>query len=217
MAGGFDDRRSRMVSRDIAPRGVHDPRVLDAIAVVPRERFVPDDLAEHAYDDGPLPIGEGQTISQPFIVALMAQAADLRPGDRVLEIGTGSGYGAAVLSRLAAAVWSVERRAPLAARARRTLRDLGYGNVEVVVGDGTLGWPDAAPYDAVVVTAGAPTVPDALVDQLAPGGRLVIPVGTASDRQELLRVRATASGTSREELGSVRFVPLVGTQGWHDF
>lgn len=213
-APGGGGRRSRMVERDIARRGVTDERVLAAMRRVPREMFVPGRLVRRAYDDRPLPIGSSQTISQPFIVALMAEAARLEPGDRVLEIGTGSGYGAAVLAEIAARVWSVERRRPLAARARSRLKQLGYDNVEVVLGDGTLGWPGAAPYDAIVVTAAGPSVPPALRSQLADGGRLVMPVGDALSNQRLIRETRHGDELGLRELGRVRFVPLVGEQGW---
>jgi protein-L-isoaspartate(D-aspartate) O-methyltransferase len=203
-----------MVDRDIAARGVDDEAVLAAMRKVPRERFCPDDVARFAYDDTPLPIGEGQTISQPYIVAAMAAAAQLRPDSRVLEIGTGSGYGAAVLSEVAGEVWTIERIAPLADRARQCLADLGYTTVHVVCGDGTLGLPDEAPFDAIVVTAGGPVVPDALVDQLAEGGSLVIPVGPETRDQRLVRVIRREDRLVEEDLGAVRFVPLVGDQGW---
>jgi len=209
-----DDQRARMVRTDIARRGVADPAVLAAMGTVPRERFVPAVQAAYAYDDCPLPIGEGQTISQPYIVALMAEAAEVGPSDRVLEVGTGSGYGAAVLSRASSEVWTIERHEALAERARTTLAGLGYDNVHVVVGDGSLGWPGAAPYDAIVVTADAPSVPEALVDQLADGGRLVIPVGASPGYQTLLRVRRVGDELRRDDLGGVAFVPLIGEQGF---
>ena len=170
--------RDRMVAEQIAARGLDDVLVLDAMRAVPREDFVPGDLAEFAYEDGPLPIGHAQTISQPYIVAVMTAAARVRPGDRVLEIGTGSGYGAAVLSKIAGEVYTVERIEALADSARDRLAALGYGNVHVRCDDGTLGWAEHAPYDAIVVTAGGPTVPRALLDQLKPGGRLVMPLGS---------------------------------------
>jgi protein-L-isoaspartate(D-aspartate) O-methyltransferase len=205
-----------MVERQIARRGVGDPRVLEAMRAVPRETFLPDSLAELAYDDTPLPIEEEQTISQPYIVALMAEALELEPADRVLEIGAGSGYAAAVLSRIAREVYTVERHESLAGLARERLRRLGYGNVQVLHGDGTLGWPEHAPYDAIVVAAGGPDVPRSLQEQLAPGGRLVIPIGSDPRTQELIRVRRTGPDQwEREDLGAVRFVPLVGAQGWH--
>lgn len=203
-----------MVTRDLAGRGITDEAVLEAMGAVARERFVASAMAEFAYDDSPLPIESGQTISQPFIVALMTEALELDPHDRVLEIGTGSGYAAAVLSRVAEAVWTIERHRDLADQAVERLAAEGYDNVSVLVGDGTLGWPEAAPYDAIVVTAGGPTVPQALLEQLADGGRLVIPVGGESRNQELLRVRRVGQELREEDLGPVRFVPLVGKQGW---
>jgi protein-L-isoaspartate(D-aspartate) O-methyltransferase len=205
-----------MVERQILGRGVRDERVLEAMRTVPREAFLPESLAELAYDDTPLPIEEEQTISQPYIVALMAEALELKPADRVLEIGAGSGYAAAVLSRVAREVYTVERHGSLAGLARERLRRLGYGNVQVLHGDGTLGWPEHAPYDAIVVAAGGPDVPRSLQEQLAPGGRLVIPIGSDPRTQELIRVRRTGPDQwEREDLGAVRFVPLVGAQGWH--
>ncbi|HKV08141.1 MAG TPA: protein-L-isoaspartate(D-aspartate) O-methyltransferase [Thermoanaerobaculia bacterium] len=210
----FESRRQEMVSSQIARRGVRDRWVLDALRTVPRERFVPERLAEFAYEDTPLPIANEQTISQPYVVALMAEALELTPRDRVLEIGAGSGYAAAVLGRIAREVWAVERHESLACEAAERLAALGYGNVHVVWGDGTLGWPEHAPYDAIVVAAGGPEVPPALLDQLAPGGRLVIPVGPDPRTQSLLCVRHTEQGVVREDLGAVRFVPLIGEQGW---
>jgi protein-L-isoaspartate(D-aspartate) O-methyltransferase len=207
--------RRDMVRLQIAARGVADRRVLDAMDRVPRERFVRESHTRFAYEDTPLPIEEGQTISQPYIVALMAEALELAPGDRVLEIGAGSGYAAAVLGQLAREVWAVERHAPLAQGARERMESLGYDNVHIVEGDGTLGWPEHAPYDAVVVAAGGPDIPPALLEQLAPGGRLVIPVGSDPRLQELIRVRKREDGEiARENLGAVSFVPLVGAQGW---
>jgi protein-L-isoaspartate(D-aspartate) O-methyltransferase len=207
-------RRAQMVQRDIVARGVRDPRVLDAIGCVPRERFVPPELVEFAYGDRPLPIGSGQTISQPFIVALMTEALELGPDDRVLEIGAGSGYGAAVLARVAAEVWTIERHAPLAEEARRVLADLGVTNVHVLTGDGTMGWPSAAPFDGIVVTAGGPDAPMALLEQLVEGGRLVIPVGAEMSGQRLVRFRRRGTGYVEDDLGPVQFVPLIGEQGW---
>ena len=206
-----------MVDRDIAGRGVLDARVLAAMRDVPREVFVREDERERAFDDRPLPIGAGQTISQPYIVALMAEALRLRGGEHVLEIGTGSGYAAAVLARLAAQVDSVERIAELADSARLRLATLGIANVRVRCADGTLGWPDAAPYDAIVVAAGGPVVPPALKAQLVTGGRLVMPVGPARGWQELLRLtRVGADEYRTESLCEVAFVALVGAQGWDD-
>lgn len=210
----FESRRHEMVDTQIARRGVRNRRVLDALRTVPRERFVPEHLAEFSYQDTPLPIAEEQTISQPFVVALMAEALELAPGAKVLEIGAGSGYAAAVLGRIAREVWAVERHESLARQAAERLADLGYANVHVVHGDGTLGLPEHAPYDGIVVAAGGPEVPRALLGQLAPGGRLVIPVGPDPRTQSLLRMRRTEHGFVRENLGGVRFVPLIGEQGW---
>lgn len=208
--------RGRMVKRHLVGRGITDDGVIQAMGTVPRERFIPADLAKHAYEDQPLPIAENQTISQPYIVALMAEAVQVGPQDRVLEVGAGSGYGAAVLSRIAAEVWTIERHKALADGAQRVLNELGYNNAHVIWGDGTLGYPEAAPFDAIVVTAGGPRVPEALLEQLADGGRLVIPVGSETRGQQLVRVRRDGHTFSEEDLGGVRFVPLVGTQGWAD-
>ncbi|MFI5324672.1 MAG: protein-L-isoaspartate(D-aspartate) O-methyltransferase [Candidatus Rokuibacteriota bacterium] len=207
--------RERMVTTQIEARGITDPLVLAALRAVPRERFVPPALARFAYEDRPLPIEAGQTISQPFIVAVMAQAAGLEPGARVLEIGTGSGDGAAVLSRLAAEVYTVERVGALAEAARDRLAALGYANVHVREGDGSLGWSEHAPYDAIVVTAGGPRVPEALLSQLASGGRLIMPVGSGALHQRLVRVTRTDALAYRyEDLEAVAFVPLIGAEGW---
>ena len=202
-------QRKRMVEQSIESRGISNRSVLEAMAAVPREQFLPAHLREFAYDDKPLPIEEGQTISQPYVVALMAAAAELGPEGRVLEGGAGSGYGAAVLSRIAGEVWSIERHEALATSARRRLKSLEYSNVHVIHGDGTQGWPNEAPYDAIVVTAGAPTVPEALVSQLAEHGRLIIPVGAKGKVQRLLRITAVDGETVVDDLGPVRFVPLV--------
>jgi protein-L-isoaspartate(D-aspartate) O-methyltransferase len=213
----FATLREDMVRRQIAARGVRDQRVLEAMRTVPREVFVTARLAELAYDDTPLPIGEEQTISQPYVVALMAEALELGRGDKVLEIGAGSGYAAAVLSRIAREVWAIERHESLARQARERMERLGYTNVHIMHGDGTLGWPEHAPYDAIVVAAGGPEVPQPLFDQLAAGGRLVIPIGPDPRTQSLIRVRRREDGTyAREDLGAVRFVPLIGAQGWRD-
>ncbi len=212
----FAARRRAMVAQQLARRGLTDPRVLEAMRTVPREAFISERLAEFAYEDTPLPIEEGQTISQPYIVAAMAEALELRPEDRVLEIGAGSGYAAAVLSRLAREVYAIERHPALARLAAERCRRLGYDNVHVREGDGTLGWPEHAPYDAIVVAAGGPEAPPALLEQLAIGGRLVIPIGEDPRLQDLVRVRRRADGFERDELGAVRFVPLVGAQGWSE-
>ncbi len=212
---GLERARQRMLTRHLAGRGIGDQRVIDAMAVVPRELFAPRGRAHEAYADRPLPIGMGQTISQPYMVARMAEALELSPGDRVLEVGTGSGYSAAVLGRLCTAVYTVERHTSLAEGARALLHKLGYDSVRVRYGDGSLGWPEHAPYDAIVVAAAGPGVPGSLRDQLGPGGRLVMPLGTGGGRQALVRERRSAmGGFSREELGSVRFVPLIGDEGW---
>jgi len=204
-----------MVERHLEARGVHDSAVLDAMRAVPREAFLPEHLAEFAYEDTPLPIEEGQTISQPFIVAAMVEALKLGPRDRVLEIGTGSGYAAAVLGEIADEVYTIERHRALADQAERRLRKLYYRNVHVLCGDGTLGWPEHAPFDAILVSAGGPEVPRVLVEQLAPGGRVVIPVGPDLRDQRLLRVTKESDGsTNIEDLGGVRFVPLIGTGGF---
>ena len=212
--------------RQARRHGVRDEAVLSALGTVPRDHFVPRRLVRAAFDDGPLPIGEGQTISQPAMVALMVEAARIRPADRVLEVGTGSGYGAAMLGILAASVLTVERRPSLADRASTTLHELGFDNVTTVVGDGTLGWPDEAPYDAIVVTAAGPAPPPPLLGQLADGGRLVMPVGSKRGDQRLMRYTRTkgrdlgrrGAGDEpeyvRERLIGVRFVPLIGTHGF---
>ncbi len=203
-----------MVADDLRRRDILDPRVLAAFAAVPRERFVPEALLDRAYDDTPLPIGAGQTISQPYVVALTAQALRLTGDERVLEVGTGSGYAAAILGMLAREVETVERLEELATRAAMVLVDLGIVNVHVHHGDGTLGWPSGAPYEAIAVAAAAPAPPPALLAQLVIGGRLVVPAGTA-DNQHLVRItRKSATDYSEEDLGDVRFVPLIGEQGW---
>lgn len=209
------DRREIMMNDHLLARGIRDPAVLRAMREVPREAFVAEGMEEFAYDDYALPIDEGQTISQPYIVAYMAESLELSAADRVLEIGTGSGYAAAVLSRIVSTVYTVERLAGLARSARQRLEMLGYGNIHVLEGDGTLGWPEHAPYDAIVVTAGAPDLPKPLLSQLSVGGRLVIPVGATPYLQILVRVRRVSAEEYRsEELCPVRFVPLIGVAGW---
>ena len=213
----FANLRKQMVDYQLAARGLQNQTVLDAINAVPREQFVPTELVEFAYHDSPLPIEASQTISQPYIVALMTAALELQPEDRVLEIGTGSGYAAAVLAEIAKEVYSVERHKILADTARRRLHQLGYKHAHVLHGDGTLGWPQHAPFDAIVVAAGGPDVPDTLKQQLAIGGRLVIPVGSSVRTQKLLRVLRTGEHEfEEEELCGVRFVPLIGAAGWED-
>jgi protein-L-isoaspartate(D-aspartate) O-methyltransferase len=204
----FAAARQQMVSSQIEHRGVTDGRVLQAMQEVPRHLFVPESLREKAYDDSPLPIGEGQTISQPYIVALMTSLLELGPQSRVLEIGTGSGYQAAVLSRLAKEVYSMEILPPLAEQARKNLEAAGCRNVSVRVGDGYKGWPEEAPFDAVVVTAAPEQVPQPLIDQLRVGGRMVIPVG--SYFQNLLLITKTADGLEKRTILPVRFVPMTG-------
>lgn len=207
--------REHMVASQLARRGITQKRVLDAMRQVPREAFVGAGMEQFAYEDSPLPIAAGQTISQPYIVALMIEAAQIMPGDRVLDVGTGSGYAAAVLSRLAGKVFSVERHRELAESARRALKTLKYSNVEVRHGDGTLGWAEAAPFDAILVAAGGPEIPEALRRQLKIGGRLIIPIGELGGTQELVRVVRDGDDRFHEEdLGAVMFVPLIGAAGW---
>ena len=211
----FPSLRKKMVERYIMARGVRDELVLDAMRKVPRELFLPKNLREFAYDDAPLPIAGEQTISQPYIVAFMAEALMLKGGEKVLEIGAGSGYAAAVLSEIVATVYTVERLGPLAEKAAATLAELRYDNVYVLHGDGTRGWPEHAPYDAIVVAAGGPQVPESLKEQLKIGGRLVIPVGADQGSQELVRVtRISANQYRSEDIADVRFVPLIGEEGW---
>lgn len=211
----YEKLRERMVSRQIAGRGVRSELVLDAMRKVPRERFLPKGQGVFAYDDSPLPIGDGQTISQPYVVAYMTESLGLQGGEKVLEIGTGCGYQAAVLAEIAAEVYTIERIQGLAKIAAANLEDLGYRNVDVRHGDGTLGWPEQAPFDGIIVTAGGPKVPETLQQQLKVGGRLVIPVGGTRSYQEVVRVTRTEEDDFRTEtLLPVRFVPLVGAQGW---
>ncbi len=213
----FEHQRKRMVEEQLGARGVRDPRVLAAMSEVPRELFVPALERSASYQDSPLAIGEGQTISQPFVVAWMAAALELQPQDRVLEIGTGSGYAAAVLSRLAAEVYTVERFASLADSARERLARWGAANVQVVCADGSLGLPGHAPYNGIIVAAAAPSIPAPLLEQLASGGRLVIPIGEEPRRQSLIKVTRTSDGAlETEDLGPVRFVPLIGAAGFPD-
>lgn len=211
----FERARAQMVETQIVRRGVTDRRVLDAMRTVPREKFVDEGFEESAYEDSPLPIGEGQTISQPFVVAHMIDAARLKPGERVLEVGAGCGYAAAVIAEIAAEVFTIERHAALGEAARRRLKTLGFDNVELRIGDGTRGWPEKAPFDAIIVAAGGPAAPAALKQQLEIGGRLIVPVGEKRTSQRLIRItRLAADRFEEEDLGGVMFVPLIGEQGW---
>jgi protein-L-isoaspartate(D-aspartate) O-methyltransferase len=207
--------REAMIERTIRRRGLDDPALLAAFRAVPREEFVGPEFAAHAYADGPLPIAAGQTISQPYIVALTIAAAGIGPGDRVLEIGAGSGYAAAVIGQLARDVIAIERHHVLVALARERMERLGYGNVRIVEGDGSLGCPAEAPFDAIVAAASGSHVPAVLVDQLRPGGRIVMPIGEPHAVQSLVKLTKSGDGTTeREDLGAVRFVPLIGEHGF---
>ena len=213
----FTAEREAMVERHLRRRGITEKPILDAFLEVPREAFVGAGYADQAYGDHPLPIEAGQTISQPYIVALMIQAAAIAPGDTVLEVGAGSGYAAAVISRIATRVIGIERQHDLVEVARERLARLGYDNVEIVDGDGTKGWPGDAPFDAILAAASGSHVPKPLLDQLADGGRLVMPLGSPGWVQELVKVTKRADGTvETENLGGVRFVPLIGEEGWKD-
>ncbi len=211
--GEYAEQRRRMVEEQLKRRGIYDPRVLEAMATVPRHLFVPPAMQSAAYADAALPIGYGQTISQPYVVALMVQEARIGPEDRVLEVGTGSGYSTAVLACLAGEVYSIERHRKLFDEARERLASLGCCNVHLRHGDGTMGWPEHAPYDAIIVTAAAPEVPEPLKQQLAEGGRLMIPIGTR-DSQVLMRLIRRGDRIERRALGEVRFVPLIGEHGF---
>jgi len=215
-ADTFPWQRRQMVDEQLRERGIVDYRVLRAMSEVPREAFVSLELRDAAYEDCPLPIGHGQTISQPLTVALMCQALQLRGDERVLEIGTGSGYGAAVLSHLAAEVFTIERIPPLADEARERLARLRYDNVRVLTGDGTCGLPEAAPFDGIIVTAGAESLPDCYVQQLRLQGRIVIPIGRDRYNQTMYRFTRGPNGVQSEDLGSFAFVPLIGKYGWSD-
>jgi protein-L-isoaspartate(D-aspartate) O-methyltransferase len=209
----FHTRRVAMVELQLRARGIRDPRVLAAMGRVPRHEFLGPEFQREAYEDRPLPIGHGQTVSQPYIVAAMLEALELQPADRVLEVGTGSGYQTALLAELTAKVYSIERHAALAERAREALARLGYREVEVVVGDGTEGLPNAAPFDAILVSAAAPRLPPPLLEQLAEGGRMIVPVGFA-EGQELELVRKHQGRPLITRLDACRFVPLIGREGF---
>ena len=206
-----------MVERQLLRRGITEPDILDAFLAVPRQAFVSDQYAHLAYGDHPLPIEAEQTISQPYIVALMMQAAEIKAGDKVLEVGSGSGYAAAVIGRIAARVIGIERQHELVAVARERLERLGYDNIDIVEGDGTKGCRDEAPFDAILAAASGSHVPEPLLGQLAPGGRIVMPIGDPGAVQELVKVTKQDDGILRQEnLGAVRFVPLIGEEGWSD-
>jgi protein-L-isoaspartate(D-aspartate) O-methyltransferase len=213
MLNDYHLTRERMVQNQLAPRGIKDRRVLEAIGKVPRHLFVEEALLNEAYNDHPLPIGHGQTISQPYIVALMTEALELTGEEKTLEIGTGSGYQAAILAELCFRVYTVERVKPLLAKARKLLNELGYTNILFKAFDGTLGWKEFEPFDTIMVTAGAPKIPKPLTDQLAEGGRLVIPVGNRFS-QELIKVTKRKGNLHEENCGGCRFVDLVGIHGW---
>lgn len=210
----FREARQQMIQRQLLPRGIADERVLQAMSVVPREEFVPEGVREYAYDDCPLPIGFGQTISQPFTVAFQCAALQLQGGERVLEIGTGSGYAAAVLSCLAKEVHTVERIPGLAAQAKEILRRLGYANAHAFTANGTLGLPDHAPFDGIVVTAGGTSLPQPFLEQLSIGGRIVIPIGESLYGQSMYRFTKLPESLQVENLGGFAFVPLIGRYGW---
>jgi protein-L-isoaspartate(D-aspartate) O-methyltransferase len=213
----YTAERGAMIDRHLKRRGITDQRILDAFLAVPREEFVAEEYAHLAYGDHPLPIEAGQTISQPYIVGLMIEAAGIKPGDTVLEVGAGSGYAAAVISRIAAQVIAIERQHDLIDIARQRMHRLGYENVEIVEGDGTKGCRDRAPFDAILAAASGSHVPRPLIEQLAPGGRIVMPVGDPGWVQELVKVTKEEDGILKQEnLGGVRFVPLIGEEGWKD-
>ena len=207
--------RERMVKNQLVPRGISDQRVLQALGKIHRHLFVEEALIGEAYNDHPLPIGHKQTISQPYIVALMTEALELKGTEKVLEIGTGSGYQTAVLAELSKAVYTVERLEPLLRKSRRLLRELGYTNIHFNASDGTTGWEEFSPYDAVMVAAGAPEIPRPLLDQLADGGRMVVPIGNRHS-QDLIRITKEKNRLLEKNLGGCRFVDLIGKHGWKD-
>lgn len=216
MKSGRENEVDYLIEHELRPSGITDERVLEVMRKVRREQFIPPSLRDRAYGNYPLPIGENQTISQPYIVALMTQALDLKPTDKILEIGTGSGYQTAILAELAAMVYSIERLEVLADRARTTLYTLGYNNIYVIVGDGTLGLPEYAPYDKIIVTAAAPRVSDVLLAQLKNGGKMVIPVGNRFVQDLKLIEKAMNGRIYKTSLGGCRFVPLIGKEGWKE-
>ncbi|UNC93825.1 protein-L-isoaspartate(D-aspartate) O-methyltransferase [Candidatus Contubernalis alkalaceticus] len=209
-----EQQREKMIAKQLVNRGIKDEKVLESFRQVPRQEFVQDEDNDYAYADGPLPIGHGQTISQPYIVALMTEALEIKKTDRVMEIGTGSGYQTAILANLAGQVYSVEKVSALAKAADKKLKNLGYENVQVKVGDGTKGWKKNAPYDAIMVTAASPQVPPSLLEQLSPQGRMVIPVGDRYFQKLMLLVKTLDGEMKTINLGDCRFVPLLGEEGW---
>ncbi|MFW6007072.1 MAG: protein-L-isoaspartate(D-aspartate) O-methyltransferase [Bacillota bacterium] len=214
MKDKYVQERKKMIEQQLKPRGIKDPEVLEAFLTVPRHEFVPENLKHNAYQDRPLPIQEGQTISQPFIVAQMIEALKPKPGKKMLEVGTGSGYATAVLSRIINRVYSIERYPELAEQAEKKFEKLGYDNIEVTVGDGTKGWEEKSPFAGIMVSAAAPDIPEPLIEQLEVGGYLVIPVG-GKNLQDLYQVKKISDNDlNQKNLGSVRFVPLVGEEGW---
>ena len=210
----FNRQRAAMVSEQLVPRGISDSKVLEAFLNTPRHEFVPEELYKGAYDDYPLPIGGNQTISQPYMVALMTQCLKLKGDEKILEVGTGSGYQAAILCKIAKEVYSVERFKDLADKAAKALDSLGYRNVSIKIGDGTLGWDEFAPYDGIVVTANAPDIPESLVRQLKPGGRLIIPLDRGGFGQVLTLVEKIGKSVRTGDICGCMFVPLVGREGW---
>lgn len=211
----FDMMRKAMIEEQLIPRGIANKKVLDAFRKVPRHEFVAKDFLQSAYNDYPLPIGENQTISQPYMVALMTESLNLKGGEKILEIGTGSGYQSAILAELTKEVYSVERFKDLADTAARILDRLGYKNVKIKTGDGTLGWEEFAPYNGIIVTAGAPGIPESLVKQLKDGGRLVIPIGSSGFGQILTLIEKTGNMARTSEICGCMFVPLIGKEGWN--
>lgn len=216
MFNEFTSKRQRMIETQLLPRGIKDPRVIAAMNKVPRHLFLDEALWREAYEDHPVPIGEKQTISQPFIVAIMTEALKLSGTEKILEIGTGSGYQAAVLAELAEQVYSIERLPSIAKRARRILDELKYANIVITIGDGTLGWKEHSPYDGIIVTAASPYPPKTLLEQLKVGGRLIIPIGDEFTQDLTLYIKDSNEDYSKESYGGCRFVKLIGEQGWRE-
>lgn len=216
MFNEYSSKRQKMIDLQLIPRGIRDPRVLAAMKKVPRHLFLDEALWPEAYEDHPVPIGEKQTISQPYIVALMTEAMNLTGKEKILEIGTGSGYQAAILAELAEQVFSIERLPSIAKRARRILDDLKYSNIVITIGDGTLGWKEHSPYDGIIVTAASPYPPKTLLEQMKIGGRLIIPIGDEFTQDLTLYIRESEDDYSKESYGGCRFVKLIGEQGWRE-